>query len=104
MNAREPAEVVADNPGMDGSGARDALRGAARGALLGEVIDDDTGKGAAIGMMHESAVPGRTLNRLPRVKTTRISQIFNTSKTTLRRRCLSALKPGDILLDNLISV
>ena len=49
MNAREPAEVVADNPGMDGSGAKGAFRGAARGALLGEVIDDDAGKGAAIG-------------------------------------------------------
>ena len=49
MNTREPAEVVAQNPGMDGSGARGALRGAARGALLGQVIDDDAGKGAAIG-------------------------------------------------------
>jgi len=49
VNAREPSEVVADNPGMDGSGARGAFRGVARGALLGEIIDDDAGKGAAIG-------------------------------------------------------
>lgn len=49
MNARESTQVVANNPGMDGSGARGAFRGAARGALLGEIIDDDAGKGAAIG-------------------------------------------------------
>jgi len=40
----QPAQV---DSGPDGS----VLRGAARGAVLGEVIDDDAGKGAAAGAL-----------------------------------------------------
>lgn len=43
--ATEPAPQV--DTGADGS----VIRGAARGAILGEVIDDDAGKGAAAGAL-----------------------------------------------------